>query len=93
MGYRVWGIGFGVLSLGYRVWGLGFRVWGFSVQGSLGLRVSGKGCVRRFCKGFCNCFMRVFQRVVLVCLEWFHKGARRVSIFHRCTVGKLHRGL
>ena len=35
MGFRVWGVGFGVQGLGFGVWGsgsgfqgLGFRVWG-----------------------------------------------------------------
>jgi len=49
LGFRVWGLGFGVQGSGFRVWGsgfgvqgLGFRVWGsgFGVQG-LGFRVWG----------------------------------------------------
>ena len=37
MGFRVWGLGFGVWGLEYRVWGLGFGVSG------LGFRVWGLG--------------------------------------------------
>ena len=27
MGFRVWGVGFGVEKLGFRVWGVEFGVW------------------------------------------------------------------
>ena len=41
MGFRIWGLGFGIKGLGFRIWGLGlgikglgFRIWGlgFAVE-------------------------------------------------------------
>ena len=44
LGFRVWGLGFGVWGLGFRVCGLGFRVWGLGFRvGGLGFRAWGLG--------------------------------------------------
>ena len=48
LGFRVWGLGFGVLCLGFRVSGLGFLVWGIRQP-----RIR-KVCISCAVSGFCS---------------------------------------